>query len=100
MAAIEEIPNMDLAELRDRLVEERGERFALSTIHDVFRRHGISFQKRRRMRANRTGKFKALLRKAAARTVEALETATATLLEAFTPDECANYFANSGYEKN
>lgn len=45
-------------------------------------------------------KIKALLRKAAARTVEALETAIATALEAFTPDECANYFANSGYEPN
>ena len=45
-------------------------------------------------------KIKALLRKAAARTVEALETAIATALEAFTTDECANYFANSGYEPN
>ncbi|WP_404818358.1 transposase [Ruegeria aquimaris] len=45
-------------------------------------------------------KIKALLRKAAARSVEALETAIATVLEAFTPDECANYFASSGYEPN
>lgn len=45
-------------------------------------------------------KIKALLRKASARTVEALEAAIATALEAFTPDECANYFANSGYEPN
>jgi len=45
-------------------------------------------------------KIKALLRKAAARTVEALETAIATALKSFTPDECANYFANSGYEPN
>ncbi len=43
-------------------------------------------------------KIKAILRKAAARTVEALETAIATALEAFTPDECANYFANAGYD--
>lgn len=40
----------------------------------------------------------ARLRKAAARTVAALETAIAAALEAFSPEECANYFANSGYE--
>ena len=43
-------------------------------------------------------KIKALLRKAAARTVDALETAIAAALDAFLPDECANYFTNSGYE--
>jgi len=43
-------------------------------------------------------KIKALLRKAAARTLEALEAAIASALDAFTPDECANYFTNSGYE--
>ena len=43
-------------------------------------------------------KIKALLRKAAARTVEALEAAIANTLEAFNPDECANYFSNSGYD--
>jgi transposase len=43
-------------------------------------------------------KLKALLRKAAARTVDALWAAIATALDAFTPDECANYFTNSGYE--
>ena len=43
-------------------------------------------------------KLKSILRKAAARTVDALEAAIATALDAFTPDECANYFTNSGYE--
>ena len=43
-------------------------------------------------------KIKALLRKAAARTVDALEAAIASALDAFLPDECANYFTNSGYE--
>jgi transposase len=43
-------------------------------------------------------KLKALLRKAAARTVDALQNAIAVAIDAFTPDECANYFANSGYE--
>jgi transposase len=43
-------------------------------------------------------KLKALLRKAAARTVDALEDAIAASLDAFSPAECANYFTNSGYE--
>jgi transposase len=43
-------------------------------------------------------KLKSILRKAAARTVETLEAAIATALDAFTPVECANYFTNSGYE--
>ena len=43
-------------------------------------------------------KLKAVLRKAAARTVAALEAAIASALETFSPRECANYFTNSGYE--
>lgn len=42
-------------------------------------------------------KLKHLLRKAAARSVEAICTAIGQILGAFTPDECANYFQNSGY---
>lgn len=42
-------------------------------------------------------KLKALLRKAAKRTVEALWEHIGTLLDAFPPQECANYFASSGY---
>ena len=40
---------------------------------------------------------KHLLRKAAARTVEAICSAIREILDAFTPEECANYFRNSGY---
>ena len=43
-------------------------------------------------------KLKAYLRKVAARTKDALWQATADALDAFTPQECANYFRNSGYE--
>lgn len=43
-------------------------------------------------------KLKALLRKAAARTREALWTTIGNLLRTFTPAECRNYIANSGYE--
>ena len=42
-------------------------------------------------------KLKTLLRKAEARTVEAVTSAIGSILGAFTPHECANYFANSGY---
>lgn len=57
VAAIEETPDITLAELRARLIEERGEVFALSTIHEFFRRHGISFKKRRRMPASRSARM-------------------------------------------
>lgn len=42
-------------------------------------------------------KLKHLLRKAQARSYDALLGAAAPLLDAFTPDECANYLRNSGY---
>lgn len=42
-------------------------------------------------------KLKSILRSAAARTREALWAAIATALNAFSPQECQNYFANSGY---
>lgn len=47
---------------------------------------------------NAFAKLKALLRKTAARTVQALWNAIAQLLDAFTPNECANYFAAAGYD--
>ncbi len=42
-------------------------------------------------------KLKTLLRKAAERTVEATWRRIGTLLDAFTPAECANYLTNAGY---
>jgi transposase len=42
-------------------------------------------------------KLKTLLRKAAARSREALWTTIGGLLEAFSPEECRNYIRNSGY---
>jgi transposase len=42
-------------------------------------------------------KLKALLRKAAERTIEGLWTAIGRFIDAFTKQECANYFAHSGY---
>ena len=55
MIAIAETPDITLAELRQRLLDERGESFAISTIHDFYRRHGITFKKSRRTPASRTG---------------------------------------------
>ena len=40
---------------------------------------------------------KALLHKAAARTVSTLWAVISALLEIFGPDECANYFRRAGY---
>jgi transposase len=44
-------------------------------------------------------KLKHLLRKAAARTIETLVAAVGQLLDTYTPQECANYFANAGYRR-
>ncbi len=47
---------------------------------------------------NAFAKLKALLRKAAKRTVESLWLAIGRILKAFTPQECRNYFKAAGYE--
>lgn len=47
---------------------------------------------------NAFAKLKAMLRKAAARTLEQLWSAIAHIIDAFTPRECANYFAAAGYD--
>jgi transposase len=44
-------------------------------------------------------KLKHFLRKAAARTVEAVCVAIGEILQAFTPEECASYFANSDHRR-
>ena len=47
---------------------------------------------------NAFAKLKALLRRAAARTIEGLWRAIGRLLDLVTPAECANYFAAAGYD--
>src|SRR5215207_694846 len=47
---------------------------------------------------NAFAKLKALLRKAAERTIDGLWRLIGNLLDAFSPQECANYFAAAGYE--
>ena len=46
---------------------------------------------------NAFAKLKALLRKAAARTVDQLWSAIAKIIDTFSPEECANYFNAAGY---
>jgi transposase len=46
---------------------------------------------------NAYAKFKSSLRKAAARTVDTLETAITDAFQSFTSNECANYFLAAGY---
>jgi transposase len=45
-------------------------------------------------------KLKRLLRRASARTVEALWTTIGELLDAFSPAECRNYFRHCGYGRS
>ena len=47
---------------------------------------------------NAFAKLKALLRKAAERSVDGLWTAIGSLIDRFTPQECANYFKAAGYD--
>ena len=47
---------------------------------------------------NAFAKLKALLRKAAARTIDELWDVIGRSLDAFTPAECANYFTAAGYD--
>jgi len=47
---------------------------------------------------NAFAKFKALLRKAATRSIEQLWDAIARIIQTYSPLECANYFAAAGYD--
>ena len=47
---------------------------------------------------NAFARLKALLRKAAERTLDGLWTAIGRIVGTFSPAECANYFANAGYD--
>jgi transposase len=47
---------------------------------------------------NAFAKLKALLHKAAARNVKGLWSAIGAAVDAFIPQECANYFAAAGYD--
>jgi hypothetical protein len=57
LAMVGETPDITRAEIVERLEQERGERFAPSTIHRYFRRHGWSFKKSPPTPASRTAKM-------------------------------------------
>lgn len=56
LGAVEATPDITLAELREKLIAERGETFAISTIHGFFRRRGITYKKRPRTPASRSAR--------------------------------------------
>lgn len=47
---------------------------------------------------NAFSKLKAMLRKAAARTIDQLWDAIGRIIQTYSPQECANYFAAAGYD--
>jgi transposase len=62
----------------------------------IIARHSLDLNPIKQMFA----KLKALLRKIAARSVEALWTASSQLVSTFEPDECRNYLRYSGYVRS
>ncbi len=57
LAMAEETPDITLVEIAERLEREHGERFAPSTVHRFFRRHGWSYKKSPPMRASRSARM-------------------------------------------
>jgi transposase len=56
LAMVAETPDVTLVEIAERLEREHGERFAPSTVHRFFRRHGWSFKKSPPTPASRTAR--------------------------------------------
>lgn len=56
LAMVAETPDITLVEIAERLEREHDERFAPSTVHRFFRRHGWSFKKRPPMPASMTAR--------------------------------------------
>ena len=56
LAMVEGMPDITLVEIAERLAREHGERFAPSTVHRFFRRHGWSFKKSPPTPASRTAR--------------------------------------------
>jgi len=54
-AMVAETVHITLVEIAERLEAEHGERFAPSTVHRFFRRHGWTFKKSRPMPPSRSG---------------------------------------------
>lgn len=56
LAMVEKRPDITLVEIAERLEHEHGERFAPSTVHRFFRRHGWSYKKSPPKPASRTAR--------------------------------------------
>ena len=56
-AMVQEAADITLVEIAERLEREHGERFAPSTVHRFFRRHGWSFKKSPPMPASRIARM-------------------------------------------
>jgi len=56
LGLIEAAPDITLSEMVERLAVERGVRTVPSTVWGFFAKRGITFKKRRRMRANSNGR--------------------------------------------
>lgn len=56
LAMVDEMPDITLVEIAEWLAHEQGERFAPSTVHRFFRRHGWSFKKSPAMPASRSAR--------------------------------------------
>jgi transposase len=56
LAMVAGTPDITLVEITERLEREHGQRFAPSTVHRFFRRHGWSFKKRLPTPASRTAR--------------------------------------------
>jgi transposase len=93
LGLIEATPDLTIIEIQERLAE-RSMRASVGTIWTVLDRYSPDFNPIE----NAFAKLKALLRKAAERTIEGLWRAIGCLLDLFTPAECANYFAAAGYD--
>jgi len=52
MALVEQTPDITLAEIADHLAQSHGLRVAPCTVWRFFARHGVTYKKRRRMRAS------------------------------------------------
>ena len=57
LAMVEKTPDITLVEIAERLEREHGERFAPSTVHRFFRRHGWSYKKSPPTPASRTARM-------------------------------------------
>jgi transposase len=57
LATVADKPDITLAELREKLIAERGETFGITTIWRFFARRGVTYKKSRPMRPSRRARM-------------------------------------------